>query len=72
MAAGAAVAAGAENTEGGGNSRRLDRFFLTKNLKKGRDIFTIQADIFDLEVGFYTNKKSNPVGTCQKLTIQAG
>ena len=36
------------------------------------EILTLQAGFFDLEAGFYTNKKSNPVGTCQKLTIQAG
>ena len=33
---------------------------------------TLQAGFFDLEAGVYTNKKSNPVGTCQKMTIQAG
>ena len=36
------------------------------------EILTLQAGFFYLEAGFYTNKKSNPVRTCQKLTIQAG
>ena len=69
------MAPGAENTEVWVqvNSRRhpIDRFFKQKISKK-IDILTIQAGIFDLEAGIFTNNMPIWVGTSQKLTIQAG
>ena len=64
--------------DGGGRASRTClgtfwRNFLTEILNEIlTEILTLQAGFFDLEAGIYTNKKSNPVGTCQKLTIQAG